>query len=113
MTDPLIMVLQLLAKLRAGRNVGAGEANKGKVTVRGSNASVQHTINEDERTEFTRHINQSLAGDVHIGKRLPIPTDTFQLFDECKGEWRTTLLTDCSLMIFSVSRRSHLVQAHQ
>lgn len=62
------------------------------MTVKGSNASVQHTINEDERTEFTRHINQSLAGDAHIGKRLPIPTDTFQLFDECKGEsMRTTM----------------------
>jgi len=78
--------LQLLAKLRAGRNAGAGEATKGKVTVKGSNASVQHTINEDEKSEFTRHINQSLAGDAHIGKRLPIPIDTFQLFDECKGE---------------------------
>ncbi|PWO00777.1 hypothetical protein FA09DRAFT_344892 [Tilletiopsis washingtonensis] len=77
--------VDLLAKLRAGRNAGAGEANaKGKVTVKGSNANVQHTINEDERTEFTRHINQSLAGDVHIGSRLPVPTDTFQLFDECK-----------------------------
>jgi uncharacterized protein YxeA len=34
---------------------------KGKVSVKGSNASVQHTINEDERTEFTRHIN-SVSG---------------------------------------------------
>lgn len=25
-----------------------------------------------------------MAGDAHIGSRLPIPTDTFQLFDECK-----------------------------
>lgn len=76
--------VDLLAKLRAGRNASAGTATKGKVTVKGSNASVQHTINEDERTEFTRHINQSLAGDAHIGARLPIPTDTFQLFDDCK-----------------------------
>ncbi|UZJ51374.1 hypothetical protein CBS101457_000694 [Exobasidium rhododendri] len=76
--------VDLLAKLRAGRNAGAGEVTKGKVTVKGSNASVQHTINEDEKSEFTRHINQSLTGDVHIGKRLPIPLDTFQLFDECK-----------------------------
>lgn len=29
----------------------------GKVTVQGSNANVSHTINEDERTEFTNHIN--------------------------------------------------------
>lgn len=55
-TCPLAL-LQLLAKLRAGRNAGAGAVTKGKVTVKGSNASVQHTINEDERTEFTRHIN--------------------------------------------------------
>lgn len=58
--------------------------SKGKVTVKGSNASTQHTINEDERTEFTRHINMSLDGDMHIGSRLPVPTDTFQLFDECR-----------------------------
>ncbi|CAO1634510.1 unnamed protein product [Jaminaea pallidilutea] len=76
--------VDLFAKLRAGRNATAGTVNKGKVTVKGSNASVQHTINEDERTEFTRHINSTLAGDAHIGSRLPIPTDTFQLFDECK-----------------------------
>ncbi|PWN36179.1 uncharacterized protein FA14DRAFT_52498 [Meira miltonrushii] len=76
--------VDLLAKLRAGNNATAGTATKGKMTVKGSNASVQHTINEDERTEFTRHINQSLAGDAHIGARLPIPTDTFQLFDDCK-----------------------------
>jgi plastin-1 len=30
----------------------------GKVLVKGSNANVSHTVNEDERTEFTRHINQ-------------------------------------------------------
>jgi len=29
----------------------------GKVTVRGSNVNVSHTINEDERREFTNHIN--------------------------------------------------------
>jgi plastin-1 len=29
----------------------------GKVTVKGSNANVSHTLNEDERIEFTNHIN--------------------------------------------------------
>lgn len=58
--------------------------NKGRVTVKGSNASTQHSINEDERSEFTRHINTSLGSDALIGGRLPIPTDTFQLFDECR-----------------------------
>ena len=51
---------------------------------RGSGSTV-HTINEDERTEFTRHINACLLGDADIGDRLPFPTDTFQMFDECKG----------------------------
>ncbi|EST08634.1 Calponin homology domain protein [Kalmanozyma brasiliensis GHG001] len=76
--------VDLAAKLRAGRNASAGVVTKGKVFVKGATSSTQHTINEDERTEFTRHINSSLAGDANIGSRLPIPTDTFQLFDECR-----------------------------
>ena len=60
-----------------------GHASKssvsGKIHVQGSNA-----INEDERTEFTRHINAVLAGDPDIDSRLPFPTDTFEMFDECK-----------------------------
>ncbi|KAI4166712.1 MAG: hypothetical protein LQ343_007818 [Gyalolechia ehrenbergii] len=56
----------------------------GKIQVQGSSANVTHTINEDERTEFTRHINAVLAGDPDIGNRLPFPTDTFEMFDECK-----------------------------
>jgi plastin-1 len=63
----------------------AGLATRaGKVTVQGSNANVSHTLNEDERTEFTNHINGVLAGDADIGHRLPIPTETMQLFDECR-----------------------------
>ncbi|TLS27316.1 hypothetical protein PpBr36_05319 [Pyricularia pennisetigena] len=65
-----------------------GHASKpsvsGKIQVQGSNANITHTINEDERTEFTRHINAVLAGDPDIGNRLPFPTDTFEMFDECK-----------------------------
>lgn len=45
----------------------------------GSTGSSTHTINEDERTEFTRHINAVLAGDRDIGDRLPFDTDTFQV----------------------------------
>lgn len=56
----------------------------GRIQVQGSSANVTHTINEDERTEFTRHINAVLAGDPDIGHRLPFPTDTFEMFDECK-----------------------------
>ncbi|KAF8881226.1 calponin homology domain-containing protein [Infundibulicybe gibba] len=56
----------------------------GKVTVQGSNANVSHTINEDERSEFTNHINLVIENDPDIGNRYPIPTSTMQLFDECK-----------------------------
>lgn len=69
---------------------GGGHASKGsiggsgKIFVAGSNSNITHTINEDERTEFTRHINAVLAGDRDIGNRLPFPTDTFEMFDECK-----------------------------
>ncbi|KAI9842580.1 MAG: Fimbrin, actin-bundling protein [Thelocarpon superellum] len=56
----------------------------GRIQIQGSSSNVSHTINEEERTEFTRHINAVLAGDVDIGKRLPFPTDTFEMFDECK-----------------------------
>ncbi|KAK6842549.1 fimbrin [Apiospora arundinis] len=62
----------------------ASKASIGKIQVQGSSANVTHTINEDERTEFTRHINAVLAGDPDIGSRLPFPTDTFEMFDECK-----------------------------
>ncbi|EPS42343.1 hypothetical protein H072_3689 [Dactylellina haptotyla CBS 200.50] len=56
----------------------------GQIRMGGSTSTSQHTINEDERTEFTRHINAALAGDADIGERLPFPTDTFEMFDQCK-----------------------------
>lgn len=56
----------------------------GRIHVGGATASSTHTINEDERTEFTRHINAVLAGDPDIGHKLPFPTDTFEMFDQCK-----------------------------
>lgn len=56
----------------------------GKIQVQGSSANVTHTINEDERTAFTNHINAVLAGDPDIGNLLPFPTDTFEMFDHCK-----------------------------
>ncbi|KAJ7274907.1 Ca2+-binding actin-bundling protein [Mycena rebaudengoi] len=56
----------------------------GKVTVQGSNANVSHTINEDERTEFTNHINSVIENDPDVGARFPIPTSTMQIFEECK-----------------------------
>jgi plastin-1 len=70
------------------QRTGGGHQSKGsvsgKIQVQGSNANITHTINEDERTEFTRHINAVLAGDPDLGARLPFPTDTFEMFDDCK-----------------------------
>ncbi|OJJ01004.1 hypothetical protein ASPVEDRAFT_190516 [Aspergillus versicolor CBS 583.65] len=94
--------VDLIAKLRSGSAQGAPvrdpvsatapnaprHASKGslggKIHVQGSSSNVTHTINEDERTEFTRHINAVLAGDPDIGHLLPFPTDTFEMFDKCK-----------------------------
>ncbi|KAG8747746.1 hypothetical protein FRC10_011875 [Ceratobasidium sp. 414] len=75
---------QLVTKLRAARASTILPTKAGKVTMQGSNANVSHTINEDERSEFTVHINGVLAGDPDIGSRLPIPTNNMQLFDECR-----------------------------
>ncbi|KAF9475414.1 Ca2+-binding actin-bundling protein [Pholiota conissans] len=74
--------VELNVKLREEK---AGISTKaGKVTVQGSNANVSHTINEDERAEFTNHINLVIENDPDVANRYPIPTDTMQLFDECK-----------------------------
>ncbi|KAL5047132.1 hypothetical protein BDW71DRAFT_206619 [Aspergillus fruticulosus] len=67
----------------ASRHVSKGSVG-GRIHVQGSSSNVTHTINEDERTEFTRHINAVLAGDPDIGHLLPFPTDTFEMFDKCK-----------------------------
>lgn len=40
------------------QSTGGGATGGGKVLVKGSNTNITHSINEDERTEFTRHINQ-------------------------------------------------------
>ncbi|CAE6405858.1 unnamed protein product [Rhizoctonia solani] len=76
--------VELVTKLRTTRAATILPTKAGKVTVQGSNANVSHTINEDERSEFTIHINGVLAGDPDVGSRLPIPTDNMQLFDECR-----------------------------
>lgn len=60
-------------------------ANTAKKTYFGGKTSgTTHTINDEERIEFTRHINSVLAGDADIGDRLPFDVNTFQIFDECR-----------------------------
>ena len=57
---------QLNVKLRAQSKDALLPSKKGKVTVHGSNANVSHTINEDERAEFTNHINAvSMCSHLH------------------------------------------------
>ncbi|RJE16815.1 Actin-bundling protein, partial [Aspergillus sclerotialis] len=81
------------------QKAGGGHVSKssigGRIHVQGTSSNVTHTINEDERTEFTRHINAVLAGDPDIGHLLPFPTDTFEMFDKCKdGLVLTKLIND-------------------
>lgn len=59
-------------------------SNKNKVYLGGKSSGTTHSINDEERTEFTRHINLVLAGDDLVGPRLPFDVDTFQIFDECR-----------------------------
>lgn len=49
--------MQLNVKLKGQTAKQYISQKAGKVTVKGSNANVSHTINEDERIEFTNHIN--------------------------------------------------------
>ncbi|KAF9580094.1 Fimbrin, actin-bundling protein, partial [Lunasporangiospora selenospora] len=73
----------IISKLR---DSGSGGVTSGKkvITVEGANENIRHSMNDDERSEFTSHINSVLAGDRHIGDRIPIPTHTMQVFDECR-----------------------------
>ncbi|KAH6891844.1 fimbrin [Coprinopsis sp. MPI-PUGE-AT-0042] len=75
--------VELNVKLRSTQSAGITK-KAGKVTVQGSNANVSHTLNEDERKEFTNHINSVIENDPDVSGRFPIPTDTMQIFDECK-----------------------------
>lgn len=61
-----------------------GTGAKASIIVGGSTSGSTHTINEEEKSEFTKHINSVLAGDADVGDRIPIPADTFQIFDECR-----------------------------
>ena len=70
--------------LHASKSSVGGGGGGGRITVAGATGSSQHTINEDERTAFTSHINAVLAGDPDIGHLLPFPLDTFEMFDACK-----------------------------
>lgn len=53
--------IDLIAKLRMGRNKQAGKAvgspGKSRVMVQGSNSNIQHGILPDELSAFTSHIN--------------------------------------------------------
>ncbi|KAF9354139.1 hypothetical protein BGX34_011187 [Mortierella sp. NVP85] len=74
--------LEIIAKLREGST--AAPKSGGRILVQGANQNTTHSLNDDERSQFTAHINSVLAGDPHIGDRIPIPTHTMQVFDECR-----------------------------
>ncbi|CAI7653764.1 unnamed protein product [Penicillium bialowiezense] len=82
-STPAAVIQGAAAGTGASRHVSKGSVG-GRIHVQGSSSNVTHTINEDERTEFTRHINAVLAGDADLGDLLPFPTDTFEMFDKCK-----------------------------
>ncbi len=87
MRRPLPSALARLASIHGRSLTHRISSNKGRIAVKGTaGTGTKHTINEDERTSFTDHINGVLAGDPDVGHILPISTDTMQLFDEVRGE---------------------------
>lgn len=68
-----------------------------KTYIGGKTSGTTHTINDEERTEFTRHINSVLSGDPHIGHRLPFDTESFQMFDECRDGLVLSMLINDSV----------------
>lgn len=68
-----------------------------KTYIGGKTSGTTHTINDEERTEFTRHINSVLSGDPQIGHRLPFDTDSFQMFDECRDGLVLSMLINDSV----------------
>ncbi|MBW0482802.1 hypothetical protein O181_022517 [Austropuccinia psidii MF-1] len=73
--------VDLVAKLRKGIHKQPGVPS---TMIQGGNSNSQHGILPDELSAFTTHINSVLAGDSDIGKRLPLPTSNFQIFEEVK-----------------------------
>ena len=73
------------APSHAAKSSVGGTTGGGRITVGGATGSSQHTINEDELSEFTRHINAVLAGDPDVGNLLPFDINTFEMFDHCQN----------------------------
>ena len=48
---------------------------------------ITHSLNEDERIEFTNHINDALKDDKdpELANRIPIDNSSMKIFDECQG----------------------------
>ncbi|OMJ24650.1 Fimbrin [Smittium culicis] len=88
--------VELIASIKSGSTASVKEKagfegissakafNRRTIITSKQNESSAHTINEDEKEEFTNHINLTLDGDAHIGYRLPIDPTTMQIFDECR-----------------------------
>lgn len=69
------------AQMPGSDNTETFVRNKAKVVI--GSGRTMHTIDDEERIEFTRHINSVLSGDQLVGTRLPFDLNSFQLFDEC------------------------------
>lgn len=103
--------LEVVAKLREGgvpsspgqiprgKGLGGGGSKSQQKTILtgGKHHDTTHSIDQDEKAEFTKHINFVLENDPHIGSRFPLDTNTMQLFDECTdGLILSKLINDSS-----------------
>lgn len=79
--------LQAVSKLKLEKGSTYMQKDDKKIVLHGHMENTTHTINVDEKESFVAHINQALAGDKHIGARLPIDPCSMMIFPECKGKF--------------------------
>lgn len=82
-----------------------------KTYIGGKTSGTTHTIDDEERSEFTRHVNSVLADDPVVGDRLPFDTNSFQIFDECRDGLVLSMLINDSVPDTIDSRVLNMVSA--
>ena len=90
--------LKAVSKLRSEKDIKPkAVADKTKIRLHGASENTTHTINEDEKESFVQHINAQLGNDKDIKHRLPIDSETMQVFAECKGRFILVFLKSTNL----------------
>lgn len=79
----MLFFVQIVANVRKTGAVCRKPSAK-IIRTTGATDSTQHSINQEEKEQFTHHINQVLKIDKDIGSRFPIDPCTNDIFAACK-----------------------------